>query len=1267
MNLKKKLIKLFGRLIKKGVWVGFLFFSSGLLIAQSYYRQIIWDSTIAMEDVFHVSGEMIRPLRFEGAVYPDRRSFLPYYGEDLPLASPNYKVSLKDYQATVYMNTDFFGYDKLPDAPEIQSRILKDREQYMLAYSFCPVFKKNGQVYRVTSFEIGLEEEQSPPVRQTGFKNAPPGHTVLSSGQWHKISVTEHGMYKITYEQLLEWGIADPDKLVVYGYAGMLPDIYDGSEYTDLPQVPLSIEKGADGVFNQGDYITLYLHGPDRWFYQASKGMYRHEKHVYTDKAYYFIGTSENGLYVQNHPIVSQSADLQVTVFDDRAVYERNESHIIKSGREMFSLLKLNFPLSFSFNFSNVEPGSEAKLFWRGMVKSSGTNSYVQMNANANSFQINLPYRSNWSVTQDKALEKQYQESFTLNQDKVDFSLTYLSNDASSKCWLDYVELNVRRRLMMTGSQMHFRDQYAVDQADVADFVLSFTVNQLEIWDVSSMYDPRRMPVEVSGSNRSFRAHTDELREYIAFYPEQLTSSVQYEGRVENQNIRGEQVPDMVILVQAGLKSYANQLATLRRSEGLRVLVLEPRQVYNEFSSGSPDPAAIRNMLKYFYDKSGAESALRYFLLFGDGSYDPLEMQKGNRLMTYQTQNAISDVNSLVADDYFGLLSFGEELDGLMDIAVGRLPVNTGEEASIVLDKITSHVRRNNMGDWRNRLTFIGDDGDNNLHMRDVNRIAGTVDTAYPAFDLTKIMMDAYTKVSTPSGSRYPSVSEEVNTRVNNGSLLFVYLGHGSPYNLSHEKIIDQGHVRSWRNADKLNFFITGSCEVARFDDHSMKSIGELLLLTPEGGSFGVLSTTRKVFANENFQLAQRVVYELFKTNQDGKPQTLGEAIRRAKNQSSRAWRNNRSFHLFADPSMTMGHPVSEVKLTSLNGSLAVENYDTLQALDKVTLSGTVLDADGQVYSSFSGSVSVQVFDRLNTITTLSNYGGDNPFVFKTRNSLLYKGKATVEKGVFRVSFIIPKDMSYSYMNGKISLYAHDQELQLHGYYNNFVLGGTSSKALADYEGPEIDLYLNDESFVSGGITDDKPLFIAHLLDSSGINTVGNGIGHELLLTINNQKGIVLNEYYVSDLNTYQSGRVEYQLSELEDGNYTARLKAWDVHNNSSEESIDFVVAQAEDLSLGQLFNYPNPFSTFTSFYFEHNQPNTALDVMIQVFSISGKLIKTIRTEVFSDGYQAQPIGWDGLDDYGNRIGRGVYIYRIKVKSERGEVEEKIEKLVILR
>ena len=377
---------------------------------------------------------------------------------------------------------------------------------------------------------------------------------------------------------------------------------------------------------------------------------------------------------------------------------------------------------------------------------------------------------------------------------------------------------------------------------------------------------------------------------------------------------------------------------------------------------------------------------------------------------------------------------------------------------------------------------------------------------------------------------------------------------------------------------------------------------------------------------------------------------------------------NKRNFTLLGDPALKIPVPQFTVITDSINSKPVESVTDTLRALSKVNISGHMEDNNGNMATNYTGTLFPLILDKEKEITTLSNDGG-SPFIFDAQTNALYKGKVSIHEGRFKFSFVVPKDISYNFGKGKISYYSTGLNKEGKGAFNNFIIGGSASDIASDEKGPEINLYMNNEDFISGGVTNENPVLYAVLYDSSGINTVGSGIGHDITAIIddNTKDILVLNDYYKAEIDSYQEGRIEYLFSELEEGNHNIRLKVWDVYNNSNEEYMEFVVASSAKLAIKNVMNYPNPFTENTSFFFDHNRPSENLEVLIQIFTISGRLIKTIDTIINSDSFRSEAIPWDGLDDFGDKIGRGVYVYRIMVKAEDRQKAEKIEKLVILK
>jgi len=795
------------------------------------------------------------------------------------------------------------------------------------------------------------------------------------------------------------------------------------------------------------------------------------------------------------------------------------------------------------------------------------------------------------------------------------------------------------------------------------------TVNK--VWEITDPLNIKEQQNTLVGNTISYSLSTDELRSFVAFTTNYETQVVGL-GKVDNQNLHGIPQTDMVIVSHPNFLIQAEQIANFHSEEGLSVAVVTPQQIYNEFSSGSQDIIAIRDFLRMLYERAVIPADMpKYLLLFGDGSFDNKSRITGNTnfIPTYQTPNSVDIIGSLVSDDYYGLLDANEGSwagTEYLDLAIGRLPVKSVQEANNVVNKILNYNTPASMNEWRNKVVFIGDDEDNNTHMSQSNSCAGQVEIGYKSFNVDKIYLDAFQQESTPGGSRYPEVNQAINETVDKGSLIVNYTGHGGEAGLAHERVLTISDINNWSNTSGFPLFVTATCEFSRFDDPNRTTAGEMVLLNPSGG-IALFTTVRLVFSAPNFVLNTSFYNEIFTKTNNEYP-TMGEAFMRVKNLNINASQfNNRNFTLLGDPALKLAYPIHNVLTTKING-VNVSLADTIKALSKVTIEGQVQDVLGNKLTNYNGIIYPTVFDKEKQIITLANDGGSS-YNFNLQTSKLFKGKASVVNGDFSYTFVVPKDISYNFGKGKLSYYSENQVEDANGYHTNFYIGGTADNYEADNIGPEIELFMNDENFVFGGITDDHPFLLANISDVHGINMVGNGIGHDIIAILDDktEESFILNDYYEADLNSYQNGKVYFPFSELSEGRHKLTLKVWDVYNNSSEATIDFVVVKSRDITLERVYNYPNPFTTYTEFWFEHNQPGKQLFAQVQIFTVSGKLVKTLEKHILNEGYRSTSITWDGLDQFGDRIGRGVYVYRLKVRTENYSVAEKYEKLVILR
>ncbi|MBI1183067.1 type IX secretion system sortase PorU, partial [bacterium] len=798
---------------------------------------------------------------------------------------------------------------------------------------------------------------------------------------------------------------------------------------------------------------------------------------------------------------------------------------------------------------------------------------------------------------------------------------------------------------------------------------------QLMVWNVSDINNIQNMQTDKVGSTTSIKSYGDKVDEYIAFTPADAMEP-EFNNYVANQNLHGLAAANVFIVAYDSFVSAARELAKFHaEKEGFTANIVTPKQIYNEFSSGTQDISAIRDFIRYFYENATSDAEKpKYLILFGDASYDFKDRIIGNTNLvpSYQSNNSIDPTGSYVSDDYYGLLDPAEgDWEGtapqLLDIAIGRLPVQTTKQAYQMIAKTKAYYDSRSLGDWRNNILFVADDQDSNLHLEQTEEIANSVNDNYPLFNLKKIYFDAFVQVTGPGGAAYPDVSARLNETIESGILVVNYMGHGGELGWAHERVLDNSMINSWTNLYKLPLFVTATCEFSRFDDPERTSAGEHVYLNPQGGAIAMLTTTRVVYAGANAALLKRLYTDNIFSPIDDRYRTLGEIIMTTKNKYGLTT-NTRNFTLLGDPVVRLDYPKYRVQTTGINGAVVDSNLkDTFQALSKMVITGIVTDVHGNKLTDFNGVVYPTVFDKVDTLRTLANDPDSKKAKFGLRKNILYKGKATVTNGDFKFEFVVPKDISYKLGYGKISYYADNGSDDANGDYFNFVIGGTADDIVSDNTGPDAALYINDLNFSFGGISNEDPLILGVVSDDNGINTVGTGIGHELTLVLDNGEPIVVNDYYEAALDDYRRGTISYPVKNLSEGRHSVSLKVWDVANNSATAYTEFVVANSAKLALDHVLNYPNPFTSSTTFWINHNRPGDMLDVTIQIFSIGGKLVKTLNSSQISNGSTINTITWDGTDDYGQNIGKGVYVYRVSVKTSDGLKADAIEKLVLLK
>ncbi len=1124
-------------------------------------------------------------------------------------------------------------------------------------------------------------------IQTTAQRNYAP-HSVLSSGNWFKLSVKGPGVYKMDIPFLNFLGVNTSslasNSIRLYGNGGrMLDESNNGFWTDDLVENAIMIVDGGDGMINGTDHILFYANGPDEWVKDSVNQRFIHRKNIYSESAYYFLSVGGTGLRITNGTTGSVP-NMTVINFSERFFHELDSVNFLGSGKEWYGEEFASAPgksLSRSFSINIPELVTGAPVFLRSdcIARSVGASSRfdIRINDQLVAQPVINPVTGGIYDLFAQSVTNISSGPVVAGTNRVAY--TYFPGSFNAQGWLNWFELFTRRNLSMSNTdQLLFRDWNSVGN-NVAEFIISNASANTQVWEITNPLHPVRMPGNFSGTAFRFINNCNRLREYVAFNGVNYLVPV-VAGRVSNQDLHFSAPADLLIVTHRDLLPQATKLAQLhQQKDGLRSYVVTTDQVYNEFSSGQPDPTAIRDFTKMYYDKYGTDPANkpRYLLLFGDASFDYRDRMANNTNLVpaYQNNFSLDPLSTYASDDFFGFLDNNEDINtgliiNLLDIGIGRVPARNAEEAKNFTDKVEAYYSPGSLGPWRNNFTFIADDEDGNLHLQDAEVITGTATSVAPVFNQQKIYLDAYQQESGPGGSRYPQATQSSNNQIYNGTLIWNYNGHGGSKRLAEETILDGEIVNNWNNPFRLPLFITATCDFAPYDNPLVNSIGEHILLRPKTGAIALMTTTRVVFAFSNRIMNNNYLQFALQQGSDGKYRSLGDAMKDSKNhtyQTSADIANNRKFTLLGDPALTLAFPKLKVRATKVNG-IPVSQPDTLSSTERITIEGEVTDLTGSLLTGFNGHVYPTVFDKIQTINTLSNDPGSPVTNFQAQHNILFRGKASVTGGKFSFSFKVPKDINFQYGNGKLSLYAEDGSSDANGAFTNFIIGGLGSSGGNDDDGPEIKPYLNDELFANGGITNQNPVLIVKLADTSGINTVGTGIGHDIVATLDNdnRKYFILNDFYQGELDSYQKGVVRFQMPELEPGPHSLKIKAWDVLNNSNEAVLDFVVAKDEELELSHVLNYPNPFTTNTQFWFEHNKPGQLLHVQIQVMTITGRVVKTFSQPVITDGNRSATIEWNGRDDYGDKLGRGVYIYKLSVTAPGKKKKEVIEKLVIL-
>jgi hypothetical protein len=1282
------------------------------LMAQQVLRQTIqlnWANEARVLTLpVDASGrvEQLNYPTFEGAAFDETAPTIPVLVKKIPI---NGNSSLEVVLTGARFEPINFDYAPANIGNNIEpvATVSYFRGRAQAHIRFAPL-RRNVNTGRIERLVEGTLELRAQPIAEPLRPNRRNStQSVLASGSIYKIAVSESGVHKIDFAFLQNLGIdvanIDPRTIQIFGNGGKpLPELSSAARIDDLLENQIFVQGEQDGRFDNSDFILFYAQGTKNWIYNNTSSSYTHQQNIYTDNCYYYIKVGQatgrrisTGVALSPTYTTTSYDALQHIESDEVNLFDQEQPALPPSGREWLgNAFKTRRNQSFAFSFSNRIINQAVRMRSRVVARAFTTSSFV-FTQGSNPIQTSTTDAITSYVYGLYASPAIGSVTFTSPSNNITIDIAYNNPSSSAEGWLDYMSLQARCELVFTGGQMSFRDGQTIAHA-ASRFELRNASSNLQVWDVTDISDIHAPIATLSGSTLSFNAATSGiLREFVAFDGSSFRVPTAV-GSVANQNLHNiTTAPQLVVVYHPLFKSAADQLVAHRISHSqMSAIAVDINHIFNEFSSGNPDVTAIRDFAKMLYDRATPTDSLRYLLILGAGSFDYKNLSSAgsgnhNFVPLFETDESLDPLRTYTTDDYFALLDDNEgniNADQDLDIAVGRISILTATQANQVIDKIIRYdTSPDAMSDWRNVVSFVADDEDNNLHFRDAEIVTNIVKNIAPDYNVSKIYLDAYQQQSTGGGGRYTDVNDAVLRRLFQGTLVMNYIGHGADDGWSQERVFTNTEINTLANDDKFPLFITATCSFSPHDDPSLTSAGELLLHNPRGGAIALLTTVRVVLADANAHLTRSTFDNLFIPLSSGRMPTVGEVLMLAKNRSGLlSASNSRKYVLLGDPSMTLAYPKYDVATTQINGNTPQIGLDTMRALQRVTISGEVRTPAGALASNFNGIVYPTVFDKVDTLLTRGNDRNSQIAPFPLQSKIIFRGRATVTNGQFTFTFIVPRDINYTFGNGRISYYAADIQTMIDaaGMYNGFIIGGTDPNAANDVVGPDVDVFMNDENFAFGAITDPNPTLLVKLYDENGINTVGNSIGHDLVAQIQlpivtqtstnangETKTYNLNDSYQADIDQYQRGMVRYPLRNLADGKHTINVEAWDVYNNLGQGNTEFVVASSAEIALDHVLNYPNPFTTSTNFQFDHNILNKSLEIQVQIFTISGSLVKTINEIRFTEAYHIRDVHWDGLDEYGDRLGRGTYIYKISVRTADGaQVENSAyQKLVILR
>ncbi len=1111
----------------------------------------------------------------------------------------------------------------------------------------------------------------------------------FSQGKWVKIAVSKQGVYQVTGSQLKSWGLTVPCtsqqvQLFNLNTANLVEKV--GAKINvGLIENAIEVQDGGDGQFDNQDYFLFYSQGNIQWKWNSTLQLFEHNKNLYGDSVYYFITIGKDGKRIQKSN-ASNLANTNTNVFDERWLIEKDTINILNSGQvwlgpPMGLGVGKQAKISSVLNMEGIV--GQAAMFYKLNVAAASV-------ANTAIFELTLNDQKLRSTSVAPISGYIYDDAVNLVTDTfrlsvtpdllnsnlvtANLSLNYVNSNVNSTGWINNITLQTQRKLGFYGGakSLGFRNSNLVGPGKIIQYQIKDADASTKIWEVTQPEKPVEMLCSFQNGGTNFTQTADSLREFfsvtkLAYETPNLVEVL----NIDYTSLLNTPAADYIIIAASNYTKAADSLAKFHAiNHGFKTFATTTSRVFNEFSGGQPSPIGIRNYIKYIYDKSKQNNITmpKYLLLLGIGNFDYKKIDLQTQVPSYESISSSSILSSYTTDDFFAIIKDGEDINipqsiQELSLSVGRIPVKNVVDADNAVKKLIQYQSDKNLGEWRNQVTWVADDGDYNLHLQHAEEIATGLKFKQSQWNHKKIYLDLFPAVNSSAGNTYPLANNMIKQIVNNGTLILNYTGHGNYTRLAEEAVINQNEIMQWDNAGKLPLMITASCDFAPFDQPQIAPIGFDAFVKNDKGIIGLVAASRLVFAFNNKEINDEFVQQLLVSDTNQNYRSIGSALQNAK---MSYWKkggdyiNAFKFNLMGDPALQLAKPKFSVSLERINQKIFV-GKDTLKAGGKYQIVGAI-KLKGQLLNNFDGLMEFTLFDIPKKQKTLANIASSIPVSVSTQDNILFKGKSIVNKGMFTIDFILPKEVAINQGTLRMQYYASNNlgNTDAIGIYDSLFVNGFSENISTDTSGPIFEkVFINDtlNSYKQNTWVSANANLYINLKDSSGIQTSGNSLGHDISLVIDGeaQSPIILNNFYTADINTYQSGKIKYALPVLSVGPHQLVIKAWDLIGNSNKDTLNVIVPSSKNLVVKNLKNYPNPVNAITRFSFEISQlanANKSLIYTIEIYNNIGikQLSKTFVGPVINNVVVSD---FPGL----GTLPAGTYFYKLLVKDDQQEIQ----------